>query len=373
MSHRSTSTVLSVVGVALALAAPAWAQSTEFKLDPGGNWVQTKAPEPGSDEALVAQARRDLAEGRYAAARKATTDFIDSPGRANSPFLAEALLVRGDATTAEGDEFQALYDYERIIKEFPATPSFVTALERELDIGVRYVNGLKRRWLGVRVFDATEIGEELLIRVQERLPGSRLAERAGIELADYYYRERDLEMAGEAYDLFQQNYPQSQYYMKAAQRRVYSSIGRFKGPRYDGSVLIDARVLTQRFSELYPTEARQSGLDDALLVRLDESAADAQLETAKWYLAQEDEVSSRLVLRRLVQQHSRTAAAETAIKMLEERGWSLVAPRPLAPPEPEKPASAKSDAGKEPANGADKPAPGDAKPEPAAEPKEGTP
>ena len=120
-------------------------------------------------------------------------------------------MIRGDATTANGNEYQALYDYEAVIKGFPATEEYRRAVERELEIGIKYVFGLKRKWFGLRWSDATDIGEELLVRTQERLPGDELAERAGIELADYYYRTRELRLASEAYEIFLANFPRSRY------------------------------------------------------------------------------------------------------------------------------------------------------------------
>lgn len=323
-------------GLALALAAGQAAlgqdgpsTSNEYRLDASGNLVQTKpAATPGSDEALIAQARTDIAEERFAQAKTALDDFLTANERTNNAFLAEAYLLRGDTLTATGDEYDALYDYERVIKDHPGSPHFVTAVERELDIGVRYAGGLKRKLLGMRILDSTEIAEELLIRVQERLPGSRLAERAGIELADFYYRERDLTMAVQAYDLFIENYPNSQYTQKAMQRRIYATIGRFKGPRYDSSSLIDAKILTRRFASLYPQAAQEAGLTDGLIARLDESAGADMLETANYYFAQDDEVSARYVLKRLVRIHPKTQAAAKAMQTLEERGW---APKPAQP------------------------------------------
>ncbi len=338
--------------LALALAASgASAQGPEYRMDESGNWVLVSTPAAGSDEALIAAARKDLAEVRPADARRAVSEWIERNDRTRNPRLAEALLIRADALTAEGDEYEALYDYERVIKEFPATPSFITAVERELDIGVRYCAGLRRKLLGVRVLDATDIGEELLIRVQERMPSSRLAERAGIELADYYYRERNLDLAVDAYDLFIQNYPKSQYLQRAMQRRIYATIGRFKGPRYDGSALIDARILTRRYAALFPAEAQKAGLDDGLLTRLDESSAEELMEGAQWYLRRDDDVAARYMLRRLIRDHPKSAAAQRALTMLQERNWPLgqaskpdsandaspanaTAPAPATPPAP---------------------------------------
>lgn len=310
----------------LLLPLAAAGQSKESRLDAAGEWLNTREPVPGTDEWTIARARQDLADDRPAAAHGTINAWIDANERRlgdPSPFMPEAVLIRGDALTAMGDEYNALYDYERVIREYPGHPAFVTSIERELDIGVRYVNGLRRRFFGLRVLDSSDIGEELLIRVQERMPGSRLAERAGIELADYYYREHELPLAAEAYELFNENYRNSQYTMKAMQRRVYATIAQFKGPKYDGSKLIDAQILVKRFSSLYPAEAQKAGLDEALLARLDESAAVSRLQNAQWYLNRDDGPSARYVLNRLIRDHPQTAAARDAMGILEERGWKL--------------------------------------------------
>ncbi len=303
-------------------AAPALAQS-DFRLDGSGNWVQVGTVQPGSDEAVLSQARKALAEDRPGDAQAAIDPWITANERSLNPLLAQAFVVRADALTAQGDEYDALYDYERAIKQFPATQSFVTAVERELDIGVRYTGGLRRKLLGARVLPTSDIGEELLIRVQERMPGSRLAERAGIELADYYYREHELSLSVDAYDLFIQNYPNSQYKQRAMQRRIYATIARFKGPKYDGSSLIDAKILTRRYISLYPAEAEKAGLDDGLLTRLDESSGQEMMETASWYLKRGDDVSARMVLQRLVRDHPRTSAAQKGLEIIQSKGWPI--------------------------------------------------
>jgi tetratricopeptide (TPR) repeat protein len=312
-----------------ALAHTAAAQSTEFRLGADGSWTVAAAPQPGTDEAIIAEARRALAEERPEDARRILDQWIEDHKRTDNPWLPEAYLLRGDARTAAGDEFQALYDYETVIKEFPASSSYVKAIERELDIAVRYVNGLKTKFLGLRLVGAQDAGEELLIRVQERLPGSRLAERAGIELADYYFRTRQMDLATEAYSLFLLNHPRSPYAPKAMQRRVAATIARFKGPRYNGGPLLDATILVRRFAALYPAQAAAAGMDDALLARMDESAGAEMLENAKWYLQVGDPVSARYVLRRLLVSHPRTAAASTGLQIMIERGWiDLDAPAP---------------------------------------------
>lgn len=315
---------LILAGALAMLAGSAGAQSppTEYKLDGQGQWATTKAPAAGSDEEQIARARKALAEDRPDEAQSILDAYIDKYEKTSNPLLPQAYLYRGDAISAGGNEFKALYDYELVIKDYPQAPEYTLAIERELEIAFQYVNGLQRRFLGVRFVDASDIGTELLIRVQERLPSSRLAERAGIELADFYYRERDMRLASEAYDLFLQNYPNSQYRMKAMERRVYASIARYKGPLYDGKPLADSQVLIRRFRLQYPQQAQRSGIDEALLTRIDESGATHLLETAEWYLGKSDMVSARYTLRRLIARHPQTSAAARALEICQARGWT---------------------------------------------------
>jgi outer membrane protein assembly factor BamD (BamD/ComL family) len=294
--------------------------STTYKGDGQGGWTQDQAPAEGTDEAVLAKARRELAEDRPSVAYRTINGWLKPRERAIGPLIPQAYLIRADATAVD-NEYEALYDYETIIKSFPGSPEYVTAVERELEIGVRYLNGLNRKQMGLRWVGAESVGEELLVRVHERMPGSQLGERAVIELADYYYRELDLESAAVVYQAFAQNYPRSAYAMRAKQRQVFAALGQFKGPRYDTTSLLDSAVLIKRFQNDYPAQAQAVGLDDALLTRIDESRAAQLLETAKWYMDRGDPVSGRVALRRLLRNHPQTASAGKAYDILKARGW----------------------------------------------------
>lgn len=307
--------------LALCAAPAALAQSQTFELNDTGGWTQTDAPAPGTDAAEIAAARRDIAEGRFGAARSRLNAFISRNDRTANPYLPEALRLRGDAKTAAGAEYKALYDYERVIREFPASEEFVVAVERELDIASRYSAGLKKKFFGLRIEDASDLAVEIYIRAQERLPGSALAERAAIELADHYFVRRDMDLAEESYELYMLNFPQGPNSLKALKRRIYANIARFRGPRYDGGGLIDASILTQRLMDLYPAEAEKEGLDETMIQRLDDSAALQMLETARWYLRTGDEPAARLTLRRLVVKHPATPAAQQAMDLMQRRAW----------------------------------------------------
>lgn len=332
------------------LAVPAAAQQSTYQLDDEG-WTQTHAPEPGTDEFALAEARRLLAAGHPGRALSRLNHWISLNEKTDNRWLATGLLLRGDARDANGNEYLALFDYERVIQGFPASPEFTRAVQRELDIAIRYADGLRRKtwWSPFRVGTTTTLAQELLIRVQERMPGSELGERAMIKLADYYYEHRMMSLAAESYDLFLINYPESRHRKRAALRRVLSNLGQYKGPEHNGAALIEARTLIQSFREQYPIEAEDAGLSEALLARIDESEAAQQLVAAQWYLKTDDLVSARFTLHKLVGKHPQTVAATRARAIIAEHGWAR--PTQAQPPQPLGPMP--QDPADEPADAAD--------------------
>lgn len=313
--------------IAVLAASSAVAQTREYRLDESGEWAVAREPEPGSDEAVMADAAALLAAGQPAAARAVLDAWISENERTRNPWLPRAYLLRGDAKDAMGDEFRALFDYEReVILRFPQSEEFVLAIERELDIAIRYANGLRRKFLGMRIQGSGEIAEETLIRVQERLPGSELAERAAIELADFYYRKGDLDLASIAYDLYVVNFPNGPNVRKAMERRIRTNVAKYRGPDRDGSSLIDAIEQTKAYTRLYPADAEQSGLDDRLVQRLEDALADQMLAGARWYIKRGDLPSAKFTLRRLVRDRPNSIAAGEALEIMERYGWAGAPP-----------------------------------------------
>ena len=354
--HPFTSNPGSWALAAVLLAVPAaLGQSRTYEMTDQG-WSPTKAPEPGTDAAVIADARQKLADRKISEALKILDTWIEANETSKSQYLAEAYLLRGDCKLADMDEYEALRDYEKVTKEFAGSEYFVKAMERELTIAKMYFGGMRKKTFGLRIDSGIPYAEEICMRINERLAGSRLAEEAMITMADYYYTARDLRMAAESYDVFLKLFPKSEQRQKAMQRRVYANIAQFKGPQYDATGLVEARYQIQRFQTEFPAEAEQSGMGDALVARLDESAAEQRLVTAEWYLKRGDPISARLTLQRLVRAFPRTAAAEKATDILNKNGWPIVAPKAPRMNPPREDPNAKDKAPAVPSDGSAKPA-----------------
>jgi tetratricopeptide (TPR) repeat protein len=314
-----------VVGVTLAWSGASVAVGQqELRLGETGRWsagAEGPVNQAISAEPAITEARRLIAGGEASKAREILQAWIVENERGESPWLADAYLLRGDAMLAMDEEYNALTDYETLVKEFPGSPAFTTALERQFEIGKRYLAGLRKRILGVRLENAEPIGEELMLRIAERLPDSQLAELAVLELGDYYYRTRNLRGAADTYDVFLEKFPLSEHRGLAHRRKILANVAQFKGPDYDASGLREARLGVEDFADRFPAEAARTGMGDALVARLDESAAAQMYSSARWYLKRGDAAAGRLMLSRVTEAYAGTVAAQQALDVMLERGW----------------------------------------------------
>jgi len=320
-------------------ALGAIAQGTEYNLDEADGWVEVSRPEPGTPEAVIADARTVLVEGDPGRAYALINRWIhendprtDNPrvktdrgveyAGGGSPWLPSAYLLRGDCLLAMDREWNALSDYEiNIAVRFPESDVFPIALERQFEIARLYLGGLRRRMLGFRLENANDDAIEALLRIQERMPSSELAERAAIEVMDYYYRTGQLELATTMSDIYLTNYPRGQRRVEALTLAIKANIARYRGPTYDGRSLLDAAVQIRRLMLLYPLVAEQQGLGEAQLEAIDEASADQLFDTARWYLKRGDPPSARFTLGRLVRKYPRSQAAARALDVMDSRGW----------------------------------------------------
>jgi len=294
-----------------------------YELTDDGQWDKTEVLDPATPEGKLQLARRHLAEGEAGRARKLLKQWIDQ--YPNHPQMVEAWLLHGDAKVAGRDYYNSLYDYETVIREYPSSPLFHTALEREYEIAQMFAKGMKRSFVGMRVLPAYGEAEEIFIRIQERAPGSEIGEMASMALADFYFDHGDMGSASEAYDLFMINYPRSVDCEKAMLRLIQANLSRYQGPMYDPTGLIEAKERLRVYQEQYPAAAADIDAE-SLRDRINDSLAETDLTSAKWYDRRNVRVSAIYLYRRVVEDYPHSPSASEAIDRLEALGEAVVSP-----------------------------------------------
>ncbi|MBT5383083.1 MAG: outer membrane protein assembly factor BamD [Phycisphaerae bacterium] len=306
---RSHLIAVGITGMALCGLQTAMAQDV-YRLGSDDEWKLESAPAPGTAAAQLARARTLLAEGRPDRAHNMVNRWMQR--HPHSSLAPEAYLIRGESLVGIGDEYEALYDFEFLVRKYPGSEVFSLALEQEYGIAVRYANGLRRKMFGLRIINASDEAEELLIRIQERLPGSGLAEQAGLQLAALYFRDRRMGLAADAYSIFIKRYPRSTEIPFARRRLIYANIATFKGPQFDIIGLLEAKAELQQLAIRRPAEAERIGAG-ALIQRIEESQSTKMLTTALWYFNEGDPIAAEYTIRKLVQRFPRSAACVRAL------------------------------------------------------------
>jgi len=298
---------------ALTLTPVTFSQETYTLDEKTDTWVLTDTPETGTPAAQIAAAAKQLALGNYQEAMRLSSIWMARNKR--HPLMGDAHIIHGDALFAQRYFYESLFDYEIVARDYYGTKAAITANQRELEIATMFANGLRKLTWGMRISDATDYAEELLIRIQERLPRSPLAETAAMELADLYYRRKQMKLANDMYLIFVENYPHSPEINKARARLIYTRLATYRGPAFNDAGLYDARKELLQLQIVSPRLAKTVD-SSALITRIDESIGQKMLRTAQWYLRINNPVAAEYTVRRLIQQHEYTAASIEALEHL---------------------------------------------------------
>jgi tetratricopeptide (TPR) repeat protein len=315
----------SIILVSIFLSKIALAQNT-YDLDlQTDDWVLEKTPNLGSKEAQLAAAKKALAMKNYQEAMRLSAIWIER--NKYDPLLAEAHLIHGDALFAQKFYYEALFDYEFVARDFYGTKEEIYANEKELEIAIMFANGMKRLNWGLRISDATDEAEELLIRIQERLPNHPLAETAAMELADLYFRTSQMRLANMMYLLFLENFPRAPKELtnKAEAKLVFTRLATYKGPSFDDTGLNDAKQELRRLEVINPSLAEEIN-SNGLIARIEESLGQKLLKTAQWYLKINEYVACEFTVRRLLQQHQDSSASIEALEHLVPKFMPMLPP-----------------------------------------------
>lgn len=261
-----------------ALCVPAGAQQEHEFID--GKWQATSQPAAGTSQAHLAQVRRYVHLSQHTAAVGSAKTFLKAfPA---DSLAEEVLLLAGESEMARDRYWQGYGYFEKQLTQFPAGKYSERAILREYEIGDAFLNGKKRVVAGFLRLPAQEEGLDIMLRVVEHAPGSVLAERAMMRIADHHFAKANYPEAVESYDRYMtlfRNAPRMPYAMEQGAR---SALLGYRGKNFDDTMLVDAEQRYRIFRERYPAEAAKANVEDTLKhIRL--CRAQKLYDTAEFY------------------------------------------------------------------------------------------
>jgi outer membrane assembly lipoprotein YfiO len=319
------------IGVAvifsLVAASGALGQSRTWE-QRGNQWVEvipqaaTTAPAPDPTlqraEQLLADRKSDQAKALALSWYKRNRD---------NPLVDRALFVIARAENRVGDGIRAFYYYDQLLDEHPESPLYAAALQRQYDIADSYLRGRNRSFLGLYLLGAEEEAIEMLYRVQQRAPSSPIAEKSLLRNADYYFADRQYDLAQDAYGFFIRQYPRSPMISQARLKQAYSAYALFHGPRFEVTPIIDARERLASLMAEYPNLAEQENLP-AMVEQIDQAMARKLWVTADYYRRTHVPRAAAYNYRYLVSAYPDSKEAQQAKAQLRKLPTSMDIPEP---------------------------------------------
>lgn len=315
-SEATTAPAAAAAGATTATAATATSATTR-ELGTAEN--AQRDPELDAIEQLLAAKRGQTAKPRIIEWIKA------NPG---SPDRERGLFLLAEMYDQVGDKIRAFYHLDELMDFYPESRLFFPALEKQFAIADGMLKGYKLRFLGMPILSGEDEAIEMLFRIQERAPGSPIAERSLLRTADYYYDHGDYDFAVDAYAAYAKTYPRSPDTPGVRLRQAYASLAQFRGKRFDPTPAIDAKAQLQDIQAEYPEMARREGVAE-VLTKIDELLAARIAQTADFYRRTHQPRAQAFNLRYLIDNYPETQAAAKAKTTLEKMPqWALDLPTP---------------------------------------------
>ena len=323
---------------ALALLAPAFAGAQDprhtWTYGGRGQWNQQQRPAQSQpttqliENPTLDRVDRLLAQRKHGPARQIVLGWLKSHRKA--PDRDRGLFLLAEAYYQYGDRTRAFYHLDELMDTCGESRLFYPALEKQYQIADAYLRGYKNRLFGIPMIGAQDDGIEMLFRIQERAPGSPLAERAVLRTADYYYDHAQYELAADVYAHYSRVYPRSPLLARVQLRRAFASLAQFRGLNYDATPLVDAKAQLEVFRAAYPQMAEEENVG-AVIERINSTLAAKLYHTADFYQRTRAPRSAAYTYRYLISRYPESQEAGKAQQRLNRLPqWALNDPPPAA-------------------------------------------
>ena len=238
------------------------------------------------------------------------------------------LFVLGEVQYWADHYGKALVKYEKLLKDYPGSEYAGLTLQREFAMANEYLQGRKKKILGILKIHAYEDGVELLEKISDRAgldEPNGVGLRAAITVAEYYegrehYNEAYLKWSEIA--SYWETGPvgkRALYRMAENNLAAYNRYPAEKRANYDASKLTAAKTYYQKFLLLYPKEAKENEVPQKI-EEIDEEMALKQYAIGRYYRRTGERRAAHLYFDMVVQNWPKTEAAALAKEALDEDG-----------------------------------------------------
>ena len=270
-----------ILAMVLSLCASAFCdQSQTWRLSKDQKWQQVTSDETGKYALAVSKIKQLISTGRTSEAQKALTNLKkDFPAMAGADLDA---FIAADMLYAEGKFTYSIPDFDKFMDDYPTSPLYEAALEREFQMRTALLAGYKVPLLKIFRVKGYDEGVKVMNRLADRAGDAPIAQQALIETAKSFEQRKLWREAFDTWADISSRWPTGQIGKNALLNMATTMYAGYQGPRYDATGLVSAKGYYQSYQSRYPDDANHIGVDK-ILARIEEQIAYKQYCIGKYY------------------------------------------------------------------------------------------
>lgn len=258
--------------------------------------------------------------GRKAQSEKRYDDAISAYRRLiqkwpTSAATQDARLGLAESLTELGYLHKSYKAYQTLIEKHPNSPHFDTVLQRQFEIGVRFLNGEKHKVWRMRLFTAYDKAVEIFEQVVKNGPFSKVGPQAQFDIGLVYEKQKDNISAVHAYEKILERYPKLPIAESAQFQIGWAYHTEAQRAGYDQNNANQAIAAFSDFLVRYPTSERA---DEAQRLRADLKGEQSKglLQIGAFYEKNKNYKAAVIYYNEVIEQNPRSAWANTAQQKL---------------------------------------------------------
>jgi len=295
-----------------------------WRLKNGEEWESANT-DPREQYALKVTKLKDLVRtGEAKAIEEALAQIKEEFPQYVGPDLD--LFLEGEVEYWKNRYSKAMKQYEKLLKDYPGSEYAEAVLDREFDIAQAYLNGRKKRVLGLFKIRGYAEGVELMERISDRAgldePNS-VGLKAAVAVAEHYEgREQYLEAYlkwSEVASYWETGPLGKRAILRMAENNLlaYNKVRPRRRPLLDASKLVTARTYFEKYAALYPHEVKPHKIQEKLK-QIDELMAYKQFTIGQYYQRAGKASAATIYFNMVVRNWPETEATTLAKQALDE-------------------------------------------------------
>ncbi|HEY0008173.1 MAG TPA: outer membrane protein assembly factor BamD [Tepidisphaeraceae bacterium] len=306
-------------GLVFCAFAPAEVAPRTFELN-DGRFTELPTTQPAAEtppDATLKRAETLIDRRSFAAARREVLPWLLA--NRGKPNYDLGLYLMAQAVNGDEDPLKAFYYCDELLDTFPASSYYSSGLELQYQIADSLLSGRRIKVLGVPFLDGTDEAVEMMFRIQQRSPGSPLAEQSLRRTADFYFADGQYDLAADVYGAHARSYPRSPDAPEILLRQAFSNYAQFTGVRFEPTPLVNARAQMTDLIGRYPEVAERENIP-AFVDAIDKTLARKLWVTADFYRRTDKPDAANVILNVLVRDYPQSDEAQQARQLLGPSG-----------------------------------------------------